>query len=184
MMLKLHLGCGKRQIPGFIHIDEGDFPHLDHRHSIAHLPMFGDATAGLIYCCHAFEYFDRGEASDVLAEWWRVLATGGILRLAVPDLQALIRVYGDTGDIDRILGPLFGRLEVAGETVPIFHKTVYDRASLGALLEAHGFTDVQPWDWRGVEHGQFDDFSQAYHPHMDKENGIHISLNLEAVKKG
>jgi hypothetical protein len=29
---------------------------------------------------------------------------------------------------------------------------------------------------------EFDDHSQAYLPHMDKENGTLISLNIEAVK--
>ena len=28
----------------------------------------------------------------------------------------------------------------------------------------------------------FDDHSQAYFPHMNKENGIHVSLNLECDK--
>jgi hypothetical protein len=29
----------------------------------------------------------------------------------------------------------------------------------------------------------FDDHSQAYIPHMDKENGTLISLNIETIKK-
>ena len=28
--MKLHLGCGKRNIPGFVHIDAVDYPHVDH----------------------------------------------------------------------------------------------------------------------------------------------------------
>ncbi|HAI38830.1 MAG TPA: methyltransferase, partial [Maribacter sp.] len=38
------------------------------------------------------------------------------------------------------------------------------------------------YDWRQTEHAKFDDHSQAYIPHMDKENGTLISLNIEAVK--
>ena len=90
--LKLHLGCGKRYIPGFVHVDQDDFPHIDHRSRIDQLPMFANGSAELIYCCHAFEYFDRQEAPAVLAEWHRILAPGGILRLAVPDIEALITV--------------------------------------------------------------------------------------------
>ena len=36
--------------------------------------------------------------------------------------------------------------------------------------------------WRETEHSQFDDHSQAYVPHMDKENGVLISLNVECNK--
>ena len=32
------------------------------------------------------------------------------------------------------------------------------------------------------QHADVDDFSQAYIPHMDKENGILISLNVKCVK--
>jgi predicted SAM-dependent methyltransferase len=31
MEIKLHLGCGKRYIPGFIHIDLADYPHIDYK---------------------------------------------------------------------------------------------------------------------------------------------------------
>lgn len=45
-----------------------------------------------------------------------------------------------------------------------------------------GFKDVRRYDWRQTEHKDYDDFSQAYIPHMDKENGLLISLNIEATK--
>ena len=36
--------------------------------------------------------------------------------------------------------------------------------------------------WEETEHAQFDDHSQAYLPHMDKENGTLMSLNVECIK--
>ena len=51
----------------------------------------------------------------------------------------------------------------------------------GLLLKA-GFASVRRWDWRETEHAEIDDYSQAHLPHMDKENGRPMSLNLEAVK--
>jgi len=38
-------------------------------------------------------------------------------------------------------------------------------------------------DWRDTDHVNYDDFSQAHLPHMDKVNGLLMSLNLEAVKR-
>ena len=65
----------------------------------------------------------------------------------------------------------------------IYHRTCYDFKSLKTLLENNGFTDVSVYDWRGTEHSHIDDHSQAYLPHMDKEHGTLISLNVECKKK-
>jgi predicted SAM-dependent methyltransferase len=48
--MKLHLGCGKRYIPGFVHIDTLDFPQIDYRQDISDLKMFEDNSIDLIYC--------------------------------------------------------------------------------------------------------------------------------------
>lgn len=182
--MKLHLGCGKRFIPGFVHVDLDDFPHIDHRHAIDTLPMFADGSAELIYCCHAFQYFDWVRAADVLAEWRRVLRPGGVLRLAVPDFEALVALYQETGDLAKVIGPLFGRMPISSPTGSrtIFHHTTYDLKTLTRVCEAAGFRDVRRYDWRATEHAGVDDFSQAYHPHMDKAHGRLISLNVEATR--
>lgn len=182
--MKLHLGCWHRHIPGFVHVDLCEMPHIDHRHRIDALPFIADGAAELVYCSHAFEYFDRQEAPRVLAEWHRVLRPGGVLRLAVPDFEALIQVYRMTGTLERVLGPLYGRMEIASATGPqcLYHRTCYDQASLTRVLEAAGFGRVRPWDWRRTEHAHIDDHSQAHFPHMDKTSGLLVSLNLEAER--
>ena len=68
-----------------------------------------------------------------------------------------------------------------GENI-IYHKTAYDYESLKTLLQDCHFSDIREYDWRGTEHAEFDDHSQAYLPHMDKENGVLISLNVECNK--
>ena len=184
--MKIHLGCGKRFIPGFIHIDLDDFPHIDYRSTISDLSFLKDSSVDLIYCCHAFEYLDREEAALTLKEWHRVLRNGGTIRLAVPNFESIIKVYTKYKDIEHqgILGPLYGRMPIKSSEgdIVLFHKTVYDYDSLSNKLEEASFVNVREWDWRDTEHRDFDDFSQAYIPHMDKEDGILISLNIEADK--
>jgi predicted SAM-dependent methyltransferase len=183
--IKLHLGCGKRYIPGFVHIDLDDYAHIDYKSEISDLTMFEDNSVDLIYCCHALEYFDRQEARKVLKEWCRVLKPGGILRIAVPDFEALIKVYAQYKDMNKILGPLYGRIVIKtprGEKV-IYHKTVYDFESLKEVLESVGFKNAHRYYWRETIHKDYDDFSQAYIPHMDREHGLLISLNVEAEKR-
>jgi predicted SAM-dependent methyltransferase len=184
MTLNLHLGCGKRYIPGFIHIDLANFPHIGYRCGIDGLTMFEDECIDLIYCCHALQYFDRSEALSALREWRRVLKHGCFLRLAVPDFAALVQLYQRTNELTRVLGPLFGRIEVDapfGKTV-LYHKTTYDYGSLKAVCEEAGFRSIRRYDWRDTIHKDYDDFSQAYFPHLEKEYGLLLSLNIEAAK--
>ena len=182
--MKLHLGCWYRNIPGFINIDLCDMPHIHYKSSVDNLPMIEDNSVHLIYSSHNFEYFDKVQAPQVLQEWNRVLKSGGLLRLAVPDFDKLIEVYNQSNDINKILGPLYGRMEIDtkdGKTT-LYHKTVYNFDSLKLLLENNGFKDIKKYNWQNTIHKDYDDHSQAYYPHMDKENGILISLNVEATK--
>jgi predicted SAM-dependent methyltransferase len=182
--IKLHLGCGKRCIPGFIHIDLATYPHIDYIREVSNLSIFANESVDMIYCSHALEYFDRHEALNVLAEWHRVLKKGGVLRVAVPDFKALVEIYLAYKNLDLIHGPLYGRMAIKtqnGERL-IYHKTCYDFDALKKLLEECGFVDVHRYDWRKTEHRDYDDYSQAYIPHMDKKHGKLISLNVEARK--
>lgn len=183
--MKLHLGCGKRYLSGYVHIDLAGYKHIDHQHDIRTLPMFKDSTVDLIYASHVFEYFDESIAVSVLKEWRRVLKKGGILRLAVPDFTALVMVYMVHGKLDLICGPLYGEWKIPGLDKTICQHTVYDFPSLVSVLFKAGFKIIRLWDWKKIFVGKykgFDDYSQAYVPHGDKEKGILISLNMEAEK--
>lgn len=180
--MRLHLGCGKRQIEGFTHVDLADYPHIECRRDVRNLDCFADNSVELIYACHVLEYFDRAEVIPVLVEWRRVLKYGGILRLSVPDWNALVRIYQASGDLSTIIGPLYGNWDVPGTGIRLHHQTVYDWHDLRELLVKTGFTAIHHWCWRTTEHADVDDYSQAYWPHMDKEHGIMVSLNVEAVK--
>lgn len=176
--MKLHLGCGKRHIPGFIHIDAVDYPHVDHVSSIDCLSFIQDGSVDLIYNCHVLEHFKRRDVARVLREWHRVLKPGGVLRISVPDFSKLCEVYQRDGKLSSVIGALFGRQDYLYN----IHYNVFDFVSLSETLQAAGFNNIHPYDWRQTEHAEIDDYSQAYIPHMDKENGTHISLNVECNK--
>ena len=88
----------------------------------------------------------------------------------------------DAGEIklDGLLGPLYGQMPMGDET--IYHRTTYDYLSLEDLLTELGMKNIMKWDWRKTSHSEFDDHSQAYVPHMNKDNGTLISLNVECSK--
>lgn len=179
-MIKLNIGCGWRNFGNdWVHIDGGEYEHLDHQ-DVSKLP-YADDSVDLIYSSHMIEYFDRQEIIDVIKEWHRVLKPNGILRIAVPDFYIMCLLY-ENGDINlnQILGPLYGKMKM-GDKV-IYHKTVYDFCELSELLTHCGFKNIEKYEWRETEHAEFDDHSQAYIPHMDKDNGTLISLNVEGIK--
>lgn len=177
--MKLHLGCGKRHIPGFIHIDAIDFPHVDHIAAIDNLSFISDDTVDLIYNCHVLEHFKRRDVEKVLCEWKRTLKPGGILRISVPDFASLCEIYHRYDKrLELVIGALFGGQDYLYN----IHYNVFDYQTLSDILKAVGFTQIRRYDWRETEHASFDDYSQAYIPHMDKENGIQVSLNIECVK--
>ena len=179
-MVKINLGCGWRDFgKDWIHIDGGDYDHLDSR-DIVNLP-FKDNSVDLIYASHVIEYFDRVEIIEVLNKWKSKLKSGGTLRLAVPDFEAMAKLYIEKNiPLNNFLGPLYGKMKMGKDF--IFHKTTYDYDSLKELLNEVGFRNMDYYLWQETEHGIFDDHSQAYIPHMDKENGTLISLNIEVKK--
>ena len=181
--MKLHLGCGKRFLPGFYHIDIEPFPHVNLVTSIDKLSSIQSGVVELIYSSHAFEYFSRGESRGVLVEWFRVLRPGGKLMLVVPNFRTLVEIYLQTSDLGLILGPLFGEWEneSAGR---IFHKMTWDRTWLCSYLKEAGFENPSEFDpvefLNGID-PNYDDFSLAFFPHMNR-SGRQISLCIQASK--
>jgi len=144
--MKINMGCGWRNFgEGWLHIDGGDYSHLDHK-DISNLSYLHDNSVDLIYASHVIEYFNRSEVLVLLKEWRRVLKKGGTLRLAVPNFESICSLYisGDFS-LDNFLGPLYGQMPMGDEI--IYHRTVYDFASLQEILISCGFSKVEKYDW-------------------------------------
>jgi SAM-dependent methyltransferase len=130
-----------------------------------------DATADVVYHSHVLEHIDREAAPGFMAEIHRVLKPGGIQRVVVPDFEHLARRYveafGGEGHEARVAdmieqivrreaagtasqrtlrrrieNALLGDARKRGET----HQWMYDRLTLGALLERSGFTAISVVD--------------------------------------
>lgn len=178
---KIHIGCGPKYIEGFLHIDMMPLPHVDVTGAAEDLHYLPDACVHLIYAAHILEHYNRKDFLEVLYEWHRVLLPGGVLRLAVPDFAACAKLYYEEGLRDGLSG-LIGLIVGGQRNEYDYHKMVFDEPFLSGQLKEIGFKEVRKWDWRTTEHSHIDDYSQAHLPHMDKENGLLMSLNLEAVK--
>lgn len=133
---------------------------------------FADQTFDVVYHCHILEHIDRDGAPRFIRECLRVLKSGGILRVVVPDLERLARRYVEVmnqtnvnrQEHDRTTDDLFDQMIVrtprhreqqnwivrwaetllVGDTAKagILHRWMYDRCSLGFLLQQAGFVNV------------------------------------------
>jgi len=177
--MKLHIGCGKKYLPGFKHVDVIAFEHVDYVCDARILNMIEDDAVSEIYACHVLEHVERGEVPNVLKEWCRVLRSGGLLRLAVPDFEAVAAEYVENRDLMNMQGLLYG-----GQTYDYnYHHVAFDYNSVQSMLNEIGFADVSRYDWRSLLPADgYDDYSRSYLPHMDFDNGRLMSLNITAIK--
>lgn len=180
-MLKLHLGSGTRTLKGFYNVDIEGHTNVDFVQDIRDLSNFPSETVDEIYTSHSFEYFDRQEAELVLKEWKRVLKKKGKVFITVPNFKSLIQIYESSGEnLDKILGPLFGRWQNNGSETTLYHKTVWDFNSLSQALLKAGFVNVaifDPTEYLASIDSDYDDYSLAFNPHMDRK-GIQVSLAM------
>jgi len=176
--LKLHLGCGTKNIDGYVNIDCRYLPTVDMVENVRFLRNYKPAAADVIYASHILEHFSRWDYKQVLQRWHEVLKPNGVLRIAVPDFEQIAKYYIRTGDIRSVSGLLYGGQDYAENN----HFWCWDFNELKKDLEEVGFKRISKYDWRHTDHAHIDDYSQAYLPYMDKIRGVLMSLNVEAVK--
>ena len=177
--MKLHLGCGDKIIKGFVNIDIREFEGVDIVSNITNLKDFKPESVSLIYASHVLEHVGRREYLSVLRHWFDLLKPGGVLRLSVPDIESVFEHYSEFKNLELLRGFIWG-----GQTYnENYHYCGWDFQTMYNDLLNVGFENVYRYDWRTTEHSDIDDYSQCYLPHMDKQNGKLMSLNIEGIKK-
>jgi hypothetical protein len=63
-----------------------------------------------------------------------------------------------------------------------FHHWTWDYKTLEKELTEVGFKLISKYNWEDTDHKDIDDYSQSYLPHLDKKDGMLMSLNVEAIK--
>ena len=183
----LHLGCGLEAPPNWLNVDgsyQASFarwPRLKRcltafriypasqaaipwptnvlRLNLRHRLPFNDNQFEAIYSSHTIEHLYREDAAKLARECYRVLRSGGICRIVVPDLAAAVSRYleraanpQDSNAADALMdelmlqprAPTKGALAMYHRLMNVHqHKWMYDGNSLADLLGGAGFGDVQ-----------------------------------------
>jgi SAM-dependent methyltransferase len=130
---------------------------------------FKDDTFEAVLATHVLEHLHPDVAERCLRETYRVLRPGGVLRVAVPDLDAMVAGY-DPGDPEKFLWGVYqGRGVNAKRSAR--HWWHYNAASLEALLRGIGFREVERRE-----------FGEGRLPDVHRVDTRPGSLFVEAVK--
>jgi predicted SAM-dependent methyltransferase len=136
-------------------------------HDIRKPLPFPDGSASAIYASHVLEHLYHEDAKRLIREAFRVLRSGGVLRVVVPDLSAIVQEYlggrpfgqlsGEFGSLnpaDRVNHRLLMHWPTPASGNLIYriysswhdfhtHKWMYDSDSLVALFQAAGFAEAE-----------------------------------------
>lgn len=179
--MKLNLGSGTKYLKGWENVDVTSIIYekmpdesyrlvkVDEVVDLGDMPWpFKDKSAKEIMASHILEHFDKKTGVKFLEECYRVLAVGGTLFLAVPDMDVFAD-YINTGDDSRLYvqggKPYiwrdlnhFGGGDARESKEELKHKYIYTFEHLAYTLESVGFKGVykrEPSELDNEEWGNF-----------------------------
>lgn len=156
--IRLNIGSGASEIPGYTNIDckrGGEAYPLT-----LNGKRFEDCSVDAIYASHVLEHFSHRLTEAVLTEWVRVLKPGGLLQLAVPDVDKCFaaRAAGKPWPFEQYL--MGGQIDQQD-----FHGALFDEPTTRAMMRSVGLRHIRRWQST-----------------LDDCAALPISLNLQGIK--
>jgi SAM-dependent methyltransferase len=196
--LKLHIGCGKANLSGWLNIDVDPAPFA--LNVLWGLP-FPDRSASHVFVSHMLEHlFFPRDVRFFLAELRRVMAPGSVVRIVVPDIEQCIEAYSSN---DRLffasrretwdwwpenptrLEDFLAYAGAGAEPAYLFeaHKYGYDFETLAKVLGEAGFERVRQSAYMSSDDPalRVDDVSSVAHARYgDRYYSLFVEANAPA----
>ena len=129
----LNLGCGARFHPQWTNLDLTPSGQNVRAYDCRQPLPFEDESFDVVYHSHLIEHLRREDVIRFLRECCRVLRPGGILRVAIPDLEGIARDYLEC--LEKALeGKAGSEHDYNWMMLELFDQTVRERLG-GAMLE-------------------------------------------------
>ncbi len=157
---RLHIGCGTCLAEGWLNVDACPLPGADYMDAEAPFP-FPDNAFDYIFSEHLFEHLSYTGGRHMLAEAYRVLKPGGILRLTMPCLEFLHALLAEPDRPEHRRYIAWSTASFAPDVAADFppghipamfvvnhfmrlwgHRMIYDRPTLSAMLHRQGFCSL------------------------------------------
>jgi len=175
---RLNWGCGTEPQPGWINSDIKEDPTVDISCDILEGLPLEEGSIEYVVSIHALPELRYPDQVPALMELRRVLAPGGVLRLALPDLDRAIEAYR-TGDRDYFLVPDEDAQALGSKLIVQllwygYSKTLFTYDFIAELLRRAGFDQVRRCE-----------FQQTHSPYpeiVSLDNRREESLFVEARK--
>lgn len=157
---KIHIGCGDDYVPGWLNIDlfpAKDIPYgsivkegaLVLRFNMTKNLPVSDNTIKYIYASHFIEHLTFEEGLIFLKRCYKMMQSGGVIRLAFPDLELFIKKYyeNDTEFFNKWQDANKIPIKSKGELLLLLahgfgHKCVYDAEMIKLNMEQVGFINI------------------------------------------
>lgn len=160
---KLHLGCGSVRFEGWINVDlDWRNPAVDLTWDLSTGLPLDDGSCRLIYCEHVLEHFPVEQGVGLLRECRRALADGGVLRIAMPSLDAILaKAAGQNWrEQDWLAWPEYQFIQTRAEMLNVCfywwgHRWLYDREELHRRLGEAEFTSIEDVGWGASKFPEF-----------------------------
>lgn len=133
--MKLNLGSDTYRIPGFTNVDISPEAQPDILCDVTRMPMIETGTVEEIFASHILEHlpFD----TPALHEWHRVLAPGGLITIAVPDIERALNILRCGGcSVEYFTSLIFGEARDGFRRPEYRHLQTFTESML--LSRVHG----------------------------------------------
>ncbi len=164
--MKLDIGCGQEQSirEGFIGIDAKfggkAFPPL----TLNDGSVVEDGSCDVIVASHILEHAGHAVTERILQHWVSKLRPGGLIKIAVPDLEYIATRY-----LSGAPGPYSGWLYGGQVDQNDIHGAAFDFDSLSAMMRRAGLVGIHMWGLPGEQ---------------DQDSScLEVSLNLAGYKR-
>jgi SAM-dependent methyltransferase len=154
---RLNLGCGPFPAAGWLNADLREGDGVDLRADIREGLPLGDSSLGCIVAMHLLQDLAWGEIPVALRELKRILRSGGVLRLGLPDLDRAIDAYrrGDGSyffvpdeDAETVGAKLVTQIVWYGSV-----RTPFNFEFASEVLATAGFRQIVRCAFRETRHG-------------------------------
>ena len=162
----LNIGCGTNLQEGWLNTDL--HPERGVVFMNAALPFpFADDTFDYVYSEHLLEHLPYASGKSMLRECWRVLKPGGKLRISVPTLDFLIKLYREPNSertqqyvawsLKHYAPDMYDDFHMESAALPVSlvvnnfmhfwnHQMIYDEQTLIQVLRIVGFSQIEKFD--------------------------------------
>ena len=129
--MKLNLGGGNTSIAGYENVDAKTGGQV--------YPLLY-AEVDEIRASHLIEHFGHDESVNVLLNWFDCLRSGGVMKIAVPDFDDLMRRRSRGEDLP------YEQIIMGGQVDEYdYHKSIWNLDKLRYLMTKIGLVDIQTW---------------------------------------